>query len=223
MNQVQQRKGVESFETNDNIIFVLAPIESVSEVINQLYSGKWQRDVYGREINNVDSGLIIMQFLGHSWTMICGLNCVDYIEYERDAVAISRLLVTHSIQYHISDTGGELSYKMYQKGECIEKLQGCYGEGFQFDSKVRSSEPIRDVHGFIDAFFQEQGIYVPVLLYNLSVDKLFSQQNAVIKLYKSVMVDPLDEAAFEEDFPMFERSDFERVDYIALERDEAIY
>ncbi len=75
MVQVQNLRGIQSFETNDYMILVQTPVASVGELFHHLYSGRWERDVYGREIQDVDQGFIIMQFRGHSWTFCCGCGC----------------------------------------------------------------------------------------------------------------------------------------------------
>ncbi|MDF5724159.1 MAG: hypothetical protein PUP91_27570 [Rhizonema sp. PD37] len=211
--QVQNLRGIQSFEVNDNMIFVQAPVASVGELFHHLYSGRWERDVYGREIQDVDSGFIMMQFQGHSWTIICEPNFTNSCRREEDAQTLSRLLNTRTICYYASDTCGEFSYEVYQAGTCVEKLVGDYDVGFTLESQLRSPEIIQGPHGFIDTFFREQGIYVPVLFYSLSLGKQINERKLIIKLYQSVIVDILDP---ERSVPFFQRSDFERVDFFAL-------
>ncbi|MDF5715911.1 MAG: hypothetical protein PUP93_19010 [Rhizonema sp. NSF051] len=154
-----------------------------------------------------------MQFRGHSWTIIHELNLPEDNRNEKNAQTLSRLLNTRTICYYASDTGGEFSYEVYQAGTCVEKLVGGYDVGFTLESQLRSPEIIQDPHGFMDTFFREQGIYVPVLLYNLSLGEQINERKLIIKLYQSVIVDILDP---ERSVPFFQRSDFERVDFFAL-------
>jgi len=219
MTQVQKLRGIQSFETGDNMMFVQTPITKVGEVFDCLYSGRWERDVYGRELQDVSSGFIFMQFRGHPWTIISEL-LPYYSKIENDAQSLSHLLNTRTICYYISDTSGEFSYKVYQAGTCVEQLFYGYNVGFQFESQLRLGETIREPHVFVDTFFRQQDIYVPVLFSNLSRGKQINKDKIIIKLYKSTMVD-VSVPVSHKSIPMFDHSDFERVDFFELEQGSA--
>ena len=211
--QVDQLKGVESFDVNDMMFFVQAPIEFVAKAFSQLYDGRLQCNVYGRELSDAVTGFILMQFLRHSWTIVYRPEFPFYSECEKDAQKLSRLLITRAVYYYITDTGGELTYKLYQNGNCVEKLKWDYGDGgsIQFQSQLRSE--IRD----IGTFFEEQNIYVPVLYFKMKLEP--TVRGFIVRLYKSVTLEPTD-SALEKPvliIPKFERSDFERVDYFAVD------
>ncbi len=214
MTQVQNLRGIQSFETGDNMMFVQTPIASVGEIFDCLYSGRWERDIYGHELQDVGSGFIFIQFRGHPWTIISELFPY-YSEIERDAQLLSHLLDARTISYYISDTSGEFSYKVYQAGTCVEKLFGDYDVGFQFESQLRPGKTVIDPHVFVDIFFRQQDIYVPVLFSNLSISKRINKGKIIIKLYKSTMVD-ISTPVPHKSVLMFDRSDFERVDFFGI-------
>lgn len=206
--QIQQYKGVESFEFNDDFIVVKSLIESVAKTFSQVkHSSHWEHDVYDREIDIIGPGWLIFQFRGHSWTLIHDLNFMSARKPLEDAQTLSRLLNTHTLYYAVSDTCYYISYELYKNGMCVERLESDVEVGLQFESKLRKfkvKELREDAYTFTNNFFMEQSIYIPTLFW----PKYETGQRVTLRLQGHVpgSVEPI----------TFERSHFERVDYIAL-------
>lgn len=203
---VQQYRGIESFELNDYFVIVQAPIESVSEAFNQTkHATLWERDVYEREVNIAGPGFIVFRFQGHLWTLIHGVNFPAYSEATADAQTLSRLLSVRALSYAVSDTSDYISYELYDKGLFVERLE--YVEGsVQFKSQLRQLE-VEDIgaaYKFIDNFMREQDIYIPALFRA----ELEVSQRVTITL-EGLTPDSLETT-------VFPKSYFERVDYLSV-------
>ncbi|MBV9388095.1 MAG: hypothetical protein JOZ78_16870 [Chroococcidiopsidaceae cyanobacterium CP_BM_ER_R8_30] len=167
---LEQRRGIEHIDLNDYLIFCHAPIEQVEAAFSQIRQVvDWERDAYGREIEISGQSFAIFQFRGHSWNAIHELNFLPGtlpLGGEDEIKLLSSLLQTKAIEYQISDTGGNIGYKLYEFGELTESLYFSSDSGgtYQFDSKKRQLEtkyPAIDVYHFTYTFMEEQDVYVP--------------------------------------------------------------
>ena len=214
---LNQRRGIDSLDTNDFLFLVQAPIEQVAQALGQLRQVMfWQRDVYEREIEILDGyGLVIFQFQGHLWTVIRDLNFIPYqVRLEnKEAHLLSSVLQTKAICYHISDSSGNIGYHLYDCGKSIEELyfthererkmdedeKDLLAQGTcQFQSRLRQldANDIKDAYSFAEAFFLEQDAYVPALSWNLLSFRIGQRFTPKV-----------------EDL---EPNDFERMDYLVL-------
>lgn len=206
--QIQQFRGVESFEFNDDFIVVKNPIESVAKTFSQVkHSALWEHDVYDREIDIIGPSWLIFQFREHSWTLIHDLKFIPARKPVEDAQTLSRLLNTLSLYYAVSDTYYYINYELYKNGMCVERLESDVEVGLQFESKLRQlkvKEIREDAYTLTNNFFMEQSIYIPTLFW----PKYETGQRVTLRLQGHVpgSIEPI----------TFERSHFERMDYIAL-------
>lgn len=217
---IEERRGIEHLDLNDELILVQAPIEQVGQALSQMLQvNRWERDVYQRSIELVDqSSLLIFQFRRHPWTIIQSSGFFPHRILLKDeyAQSLSGLLCAKAIYYLISDTGGYIGYHFFNCGESLEKFYKEPPEVFgieeyeyeyedenefigmcEFRSQLSQKEvhEIGDGYRFTDDFLLEQNAYVPAFKW---VDDLKAGQKFTIQ------------------WEGIERNDFERMDYIAL-------
>ena len=67
MALIEQCRGIESVDCNDQFVIVKAPIELVAPAFGQIRQATvWQPDIYDREIEIIGQDLIVFQFRGHA-------------------------------------------------------------------------------------------------------------------------------------------------------------
>jgi hypothetical protein len=201
---IEERRGIESIDRNQNLLLVRAPIELVAEKLSMARRADvWERDIYDREIEITGESYIVFQFRGHPWTI------VEQVKYqpgqlvfgEGDAITLSNFLSTRAIYYKCSDTCGYIGYNCYDGGAFAEMLYFEAEISFLFVSDFRelTTENIDSAFRFTFAFMQEQDIYIPNVHYeNVKVGDRVNLRP------KGPTLDDL------------VRSDFERVDYIGI-------
>ena len=60
---VEQRRGIETIDRNQNLLLVRAPIESVAQRLSRARRADvWERDIYDREIEITAESYIVFQF-----------------------------------------------------------------------------------------------------------------------------------------------------------------
>ena len=69
---IEQCRGMEFIDLNDDLLLVQAPIEQVGQACCQILPvNRWERDVYGRKVEIIDQRcFLFFQFKGHTWTLI---------------------------------------------------------------------------------------------------------------------------------------------------------
>jgi hypothetical protein len=204
--QIQQCRGVESFELNDEFIVVQNPIESVAKTFSQeKRASLWERDIYDGKINIIGPAWVIFQFRGHSWTLIYYINFHLAQKPEEDSQMLSRLLNARTLYYSVSDTCYYISYQLYEGGVSVERLEAGVGVAFQFQSQLRQfrfEEP-GGTYRFTDSFLKEQEIYIPALFWPRC--ELGQRVTLTLEGHVPGSIEPI----------TFEREHFERVDYMA--------
>ena len=201
---IEQRRGIETIDRNQNLLLVRAPIESVAQKLSTARRADvWERDIFDREIEMTAESYIIFQFRGHPWTIVEQLTYRPggLVFGEGDAITLSNFLSTRAIYYKCSDTCGYIGYNCYDGGAFAEML---YFEAemdllFLSDFREVKAEDIDDAFNFTFAFMREQDIYIPYAYYQK------------VKVGDRLNLRPkgptLDDLV---------RSDFERVDYIGV-------
>jgi len=201
---IEERRGIETIDRNQNLLLVRAPIESVAEKFSRARRADvWERDIYDRPIEITAESYIVFQFRGHPWTI------VEQVKYqpgqlvfgEGDAITLSNFLSTRAIYYKCSDTCGYIGYNCYDGGAFAEML---YFEAemdllFLSDFREVKAEDIDSAFRFTFAFMQEQDIYIPYAHY-----ENVRAGDRVNLRPKGPTLDDL------------VRSDFERVDYVGI-------
>ncbi len=106
----------------------------------------------------------------------------EIFDVREEAIALSRELNTKSMILIEEDTSGAMAYQLFENGEQLESFEEACDDDFSFESKLREKPDITfntwdededfdlddeyDSNSdprvqFVDAFFQEQGIYLP--------------------------------------------------------------
>ena len=201
---IEERRGIETIDRNQNLLLVRAPIESVAEKLSRARRADvWERDIYDREIEITTESYIVFQFRGHPWTIVEQVKYQPYqlVFGEGDAITLSNFLSTRAIYYKCSDTCGYIGYNCYDGGAFAEMLYFEEEMDVLFLSNFREvkAEDIESGFRFTDAFMEEQDIYIPFVHYgNLKVGDRLNLRP------KGPTLDDL------------VRSDFERVDYLGI-------
>lgn len=201
---VEERRGIESIDINQNLVLVRAPIESVAEKFSRARRADvWERDIYDRPIEITAESYIIFQFRGHPWTIVQQLNYRPghLVFGEGDAITLSNFLSTRAIYYKVSDTCGYIGYNCYDRGTLAEMLYFEEEVSFLFVSDLRelTTEEIDSAFSFTFAFMEEQDIYIP----NVHYDNVKVGVPVNLRL-KGPTLNNL------------ERHDFDRIDYIGI-------
>jgi hypothetical protein len=201
---IEERRGIETIDRNQNLLLVRAPIESVAQKLSTARRADvWERDIFDREIEMTAESYIIFQFRGHPWTIVERLTYRPggLVFGEGDAITLSNFLSTRAIYYKCSDTCGYIGYNCYDRGAFAEML---YFEEemdllFLSDFREVKASDIDSAFSFTFAFMEEQNIYIPYVYYQKVKDG-----DRVNLRPKGPTLDDL------------VRSDFERVDYIGV-------
>jgi hypothetical protein len=122
---IEERRGIETIDRNQNLLLVRAPIESVAERLSRARRADvWERDIYDREIEITAESYIVFQFRGHPWTIVEQLKYQPYqlVFGEGDAITLSSFLSPRAIYYKCSDTCGYIGYNCYDGGAFAEML-----------------------------------------------------------------------------------------------------
>ncbi|MEG3860289.1 hypothetical protein [Microcoleus sp. herbarium12] len=116
---IEERRGIETIDRNQNLLLVRASIESVAPKFSRARRADvWERGIYDREIEITTESYIVFQFRGHPWTIVEKLTYrpASLVFGEGDAIALSSFPSTHAIYYKCSDTCGYIGYNCYDGG-----------------------------------------------------------------------------------------------------------
>ncbi|MEZ4217158.1 MAG: ankyrin repeat domain-containing protein [Myxococcota bacterium] len=177
---------------------VRAPIDDVAQALERRRGGRqWSRDVYGRDGYCAgDEGIVVFRFRGHDWTLAQSA-CMDARALRaRDAEALSRQLGCAALLYEACEDIGLLRYALYEGGERVERLGLRRDGGVAFESsrEPAPAAPERDgLVAFLGDRLRALGLYVP----GVGDDRLADLARR------------------------FAPRDFERVDYLRLDVDDA--
>ena len=159
---VSELRGVVSFDTNEILALVLAPVAPVAEAFRKRRKAKtWTKNVGGRAVTVADPSFVVYRLKGHPWTILDCYHGRGTSLQPADAQGLSKALKTKAIFYGHSDTAGVTLYDLFDKGKRLEHFE--YDEGVEFESAIRDIEPPDgpDIEAFVDAFLREQDALAP--------------------------------------------------------------
>jgi ankyrin repeat protein len=144
-------RGVTTFDTNDSMILVAAPIADVSRAFAAHIGAKTRREnVLGEEVKLTQRCYAVWKLIDSPWTNVMKLHCRDFKHWPNaaDAAAMSKLLKTRALYVANSDTGGVTQYALFEKGKAVEVFD--YGSSGDADSPKAAAERFAKWYG-IDA------------------------------------------------------------------------
>jgi hypothetical protein len=159
---VSEMRGVVSFDTEECLVLVQAPVEDVSAAFQALRSlGIRVESAGGQEVEVGDPCFIVYRLAGHLWTVIDQYHGRDARLDSADAEGLSRGLKTRALFYVNSDTAGALGYELFDHGNRLERLESY--EGVEFESSLRDIAPPdpADVRKFVDALIRSEEAFLP--------------------------------------------------------------
>jgi len=163
---IAECRGVASFDTNEILVLVRAPVEPVAAAFRDLRGlATWVPEVQGQTVTVSDPCYLVYRLAGHPWTIIDRYGAtVGYYPEPGDAKALSAALSTAAIYYGNSDTASAIGYELFEGGRRLERFETELGEGVEFESVLRRVDPPQDgdgVYAFADAFLRAQDAFVP--------------------------------------------------------------
>ena len=158
---VSELRGVASFDTNEILVLVLAPVGAVAEAFQKLRKAKtWTQNVGEKTVTVADPSFLVYRLKGHPWTIVDRYHGHGARLQPEDAQALSKTLQTKAIFYGNSDTAGVTQYDLFENGKRLEHFVDY--EGIEFESVVRDVQPPEDdVYEFVEAFMREQDAFAP--------------------------------------------------------------
>ncbi|MGF1521014.1 MAG: hypothetical protein ACFBSF_01670 [Leptolyngbyaceae cyanobacterium] len=159
-----ERRGLESIESHIGAILVKASIDELADILAEI-AVESRYDVIGSEIKGSPCFALTYQIVGQSWSIFLPDVIENFPRLKRHyswpgAIEISRLLKRPAIGLQVSDTGGCISYRLFEEGEITEYFSGIDGgspgEENEFGLNVREHEWIPypdDPEGIQVAYF----------------------------------------------------------------------
>ena len=210
--EIQELRGTETTDIYILMALVRAPIQSVAEILNETKQvNNWHVNVYEKSVDIPFQGIVLLQFKGHDWTIIRYLRRQTYLAYQEDAQLLSEELNSQALYYFNCDTSGELVYKFYDDGLCLEEMICSRDEGLTFRSSLTSTDvtDMGNPYLFSEDFLDEQDIYIPAI-WIPDLSPMSEKNFRDIKLeFFGFLPNALNAVNFE-------RSYFERVDYLSI-------
>lgn len=118
--------GVTTFDTNDALVLVEAPIESVTSAFaEQLPKPRVRSNVHGKKVKLTPRCYGVFKISNQPWTTIIRLNCQEYKHWPSaaDAQAISAKLKCRAYIFANSDTAGATQYVLFDAGRAVEYFE----------------------------------------------------------------------------------------------------
>jgi hypothetical protein len=156
-------RGVASFDTNEIIVLVHAPVEPVAEAFKEIRKLKnWTRNANGQFIEVANPSYLVYQLRGHIWTIVDCYHGQARMVPDH-AKALSKTLKTKAIFYGNSDTAGVTAYELFDNGKLLEHFE-LGDDGVNFTSDLRNVDAPDDdteVYDFVDEFFKSHNAFAP--------------------------------------------------------------
>jgi hypothetical protein len=213
---IPQRRGVVTFDTDEILVLVKAPVEPVARAFVKHTSARtWVPNALGRTLTLTSHGYVLLQFSGHPYTIISlyagFFGAAQHHPKPEHARALSETLATKAIYYANSDTAGVTAVDVYEAGRQVERLH-CASD-VTFTSTLRGAseypEPGAGVYSFTDRLMREHDAFVPQL--GMSYGGTGLKPGYQTKLDTTARALNLDldyPEGVADDFPLFERVDF---------------
>jgi hypothetical protein len=173
-------RGVETFDTEERVILVLANVEPAAEAFATLKKAQvHERDVLGgKPVAIRNPSYLALRLRGHRWTLVvaCTSGRTSFLE-AADAKSLSKALKTKAIYFANSDCASATEYELFDAGKTRERFR-CVNE-VELTSEVRDVDPPEDGPGtyeFVDRFMREQDAFVPACSIHLNAGGMTSGQ-----------------------------------------------
>jgi hypothetical protein len=134
-------RGVTTFDTNDAMVLVAAPVTDVSRAFAERIGAKTRREnVLGEEVKLTQRCYAVWKLIDSPWSNVMKLHCRDFRHWPSaaDAVALSKSLKTRALYVANSDTGGVTQYALFDAGKVVEVFD--YGSAGDRDSDKAVTE-----------------------------------------------------------------------------------
>ena len=116
-------RGVTTFDTNDAMLLVAAPVADVSKAFaTRIGAKKRKENVLGEDVKLTGRCYVVWKLLDSPWTNVMKVRCANFKHWPdvADAAALSKSLKTRALYVANSDTGGCTRYALFDHGEPVE-------------------------------------------------------------------------------------------------------
>jgi hypothetical protein len=159
----ENRRGTYTTDYNNTVALIRASVDEVARFLAG-QTGRWDRDVLGKEIIVSEEGAFIFRLRGHVWTEVIAEPWRAGLEQR-----LSSRLGTRVISYTVSDTTGAIGYSLYERGDLLEEFaatdngSGRASSDTEFSSRLRSpkQEEIDNIWRFAEEFLIAQDAFEP--------------------------------------------------------------
>ncbi|WP_165246534.1 hypothetical protein [Paludisphaera soli] len=225
-----QRRGVESFAANRDLVLIKASVEEVGRALAP-EAAVWERDVLGREITLERSACFLFRLRGHSWTEVVDYHEPPYWDEsidDKDWRSLSKKLGTQLITFGMSDSCSSVGYTLWADGELQESFfaeEACAEDEDEEDEVAGRPEPgvshfvskrrattlaeIRNIWDFAHDFLVEQDAFDPGIGFGYFVGQYWPEPGLRARVENPGLGLGLGSHGTATSFP-----DFERIDYI---------
>jgi ankyrin repeat protein len=141
-------RGVTTFDTNDAMLLVAAPVADVSKAFAERIGAKTRREnVLGDEVKLTQRCYAVWKLIDSPWTNVMKLHCRDFKHWPSaaDAAALSKSLKTRALYVANSDTGGVTQYALFESGKAVEVFD--YGSSGDADNAKAATERFAKYYG----------------------------------------------------------------------------
>jgi len=160
---IAECRGVASFDTDEILLLVRAPVEPVAAAFRDRRGlATWVPEAQGQTVTVSDPCYLVYRLAGHPWTIIDRYHGTGGYPEPGDAEALSAALRTRAVYYGNSDTASATGYELFEGGRRLERFEA--DDGVAFESTLRRVDPPEDCDGiypFVDAFLRAQDAFVP--------------------------------------------------------------
>jgi ankyrin repeat protein len=148
--RVDELRGVRTFEYDNVVLLVEAPVERTAEAIR--HERDWQRwikEVRATDIEPTSEAAFVFQLKGHNWSVV--LDGEIRSDYEVTARAVSRSLDTQCFALGIRGPEGAVVLRWYANGYQLERFQSGVGEksGLANAFDLRMDRPLNPPEGIV--------------------------------------------------------------------------
>lgn len=162
-----ERRGVVTFETNELLVLVKAPVEATADAFAKHIGAKtWIKNANGKPVRTASTGYVLYQMTGHPYTTIfLYAHSPGSFKYPNEdlARALSKGLKTKAIYFGNSDTASATAFEVYENGKQLERF--CCEADLEFTSTLRDEseapEDGPDIYPFVDKVMREHDAFAP--------------------------------------------------------------
>jgi ankyrin repeat protein len=162
-------RGILSLDVDELWLAVRAEVAEAASAFAAIRKAKAvHENIYGRPITVARRGFVAFRLCGHGWTLIVTWGddqsrpSTKHWLAPDDAKAISKRLATRAVFFAVSDTGGGLTYNLFEHGKLCEKFETGEDDELVFESSLRklTQRQLRSKEKVLNSIFADLGVLI---------------------------------------------------------------